>query len=241
MNARLARVTGTAGLLYVAVLAANLVGTTDGPRPNVAAAKEATRIAAESTAVRWSALLGLLGALAFCAFTTGLASLLARAGERVGGAALGAAGVVTAAVWVVSFAALAAAAQTAQQGARPDLTMAMGSLHSISLIMSFAPAGVVLLTAVAAGAVRTKAARAATTLIGCAGIASAALVLDVHLDTGRFGALIVLPFLGIPIWIAIMSVRLAGNGALLPTSAHAPAITPYDHPSNALAGQLPRE
>jgi hypothetical protein len=208
MTTRLARTTGVAGLLYVAAFVANVVGTTDGPRPNADALKEVARITAESTAIRWSALLGLLGALAFCAFTTGLALLIARSGRTITGTGLGVAGVMTSAAWIVSFAALAAAAQSAQTGARPDAAMALGALHSVTLLGSFATAGAALLAAVAAGAVRTWSARAATTLIGCVGVASAFLVLDVDLDTGRFGVLVMLPFLGLPVWVAAMSVRL---------------------------------
>ena len=169
MSRRLARTTGIAGLLYVAAVVVNIIGTTDGPRPDVDAVKEAARITAESTAIRWSALLGVFGALAFCAFTTGLALLVARSGRGVTGAALAVAGIMTGAIWIVSFAALAAAAQSAQTGARPDVTLALGALHSVTLLASFATAGACLLAAVAADVIRTRTARAVTTVIVCAG------------------------------------------------------------------------
>jgi hypothetical protein len=225
MNTRLARTTGIAGLLYVTGVVANIVGTTDGPRPNADAVKEAARITAESTAIRWSALLGVFGALAFCAFTTGLALLIARPGRGVTGAALAVAGIMTGALWIVSYAALAAAAQAAQTGARPDVTLALGSLHSVTLLASFATAGAALLAAVAADVVRTRTARAVTTVTACAGVASAFLVLDVELDTGRFGFLVILPFFGVPIWVAATSVRLVLGRITVEGSTHLPSPT----------------
>jgi hypothetical protein len=236
MNARLARTTGVAGLLYAGAAVANLVGTTDGPRPDAAAVKEVARIAAESTAIRWSAVLGVLSAIAFCAFTTGLALLISRSGRTTTGAALAVAGVMTSAIWIVSFASLAAAAQSAQTGARPDVTMALGALHSTTLLASFATAGAALLASVAAAAVRTRSTRAVTTLIGCAGLASALLVLDVHLDTGPFGVVVVLPFLGLPLWVAAMSVWLIVGRMILdsPTAGGVLTDTPVPRDGHPL-------
>jgi hypothetical protein len=150
--------------------------------------------------------------------------LVTRSGRTVAGAALAAAGVVTTAVWVVSFAALAAAAQSVQTGARPDLTMALGDLHSVTLLMSFATAGATLLAAVAGDAVRSRTWRAVIILIACAGVASAALVLDVRVDTGPFGFIVILPFWGLPVWIAAISVRLVRDRLVVDATTVAAAI-----------------
>jgi hypothetical protein len=155
-----------------------------------------------------AALLGVLSAIAFCAFTTGLALLISRSRKDITGTAVAVAGGITSAVWIVSFSALAAAAQSAQTQTRPDVTMALGTLHSVTLLASFATAGAVLIAAVVADTVRTRTARAVTTLIGCAGVASVLLMLDVKMDTGRFGILVVLPFFGVPVWVGALSIRL---------------------------------
>jgi hypothetical protein len=208
MSFRLTRGTAVAGLLYVVLLVTNVAGTTDGPRPNAPAVREAARIAAHGTAIRWSALLGVLGALAFCAFTTGLALIVASTGRSVAAAAVAAAGAVAATVSLLSFSALAAAAQSAQRGAPATLTIGFGDLHSVTLLASFAVMGVVLAAAVGSGVVRSRAGRLATVVLAGAGLASAALVLDVRLDAGPFGAVVVLPFVGIPIWVAALSVAM---------------------------------
>ncbi len=227
MRDGLGRGTAASGLVYVVALAANVIGTTDGPRPNAPAVKEAARIAAQHTAIRWSALLGLVGSIAFCAFVIGLALLAMRAGRQVAAAALATAGVLTTGLSLVSFAALATAAQVAQRGAPPDLTLAFGDLHSTTLLAAFATSGAVLVGALVAGLLQSRPGQLATLVVAVAAIASAALVLDERLDMGPFGGVVVVPFLGLPIWVAAMSVRLL-RGRLDPerTGRQMPGLQP---------------
>src|SRR5437879_10315 len=78
----------------------------------------------------------------------------------------------------------------------------------ISKMLMCSRAGATRLAAGAGDAVRSRTWRAVTILIACAGVASAALVLDVRMDTGPFGFIVILPFWGLPVWVAAMSVRL---------------------------------
>jgi len=149
--ATLHRVAGLCGLAYVTLLVLNIVVTTTGPLPNGSISAEAARVAAEGIEVRWSALLGLCSTAAFGGFVVGLTLIAVHRGRPAAAAVMAAGGLVHCAVWMVSFAALAAAAQAAQTGLTADATMAMGQLHSTALLLGFAPAGAVLLASAASG------------------------------------------------------------------------------------------
>ncbi len=79
----------------------------------------------------------------------------------------------------------------------------------MTLILSFAPAAGVLWAALAGGVVRSRPGQVGTLVVGVAGVASTAVLLDVRLDTGPLGGVVVLPFLGVPLWILAVSARLA--------------------------------
>ena len=199
-----ARLMGGGALLYALLLIVNVVTTTDGPDPVEAAAREAARIAAHATAIRWSGLLGLLGALAFGGFGVGAALLTRSRGREVLATLIAAASVTTAALWACSFAALIASAQAAQGGLSSDATVLMGHLHSTSLIAGFAPAGGAVLLCCAAG-LFGRMVRVVGTVPGVAGVVACTALLSSSLDRGPLGFAVVVVFLGLPLWLLLVA------------------------------------
>jgi hypothetical protein len=205
--ATLHRVTALCGLAYVTLLVLNIAVTTTGPLPNGSVPAEAARMASEGIEVRLSALLGLFGTAAFGGFVVGLALLAVYRGRLAAAAVMAAGGVVHCAVWMVSFAALADSAQAAQTGLPAEATMAMGHLHSTTLLLGFAPAGVVLIASAAAGIWR-RIGTIAALLVALAALVAPACVLSIDMDMGPRGAPLVVAFWGIPAWIAAGAITL---------------------------------
>ena len=199
------RVMAVGGMLFAVLLVVNVTTTASGPDPVLPATTEAARIAAHATAIRWSGLLGLLGAQAFGAFGIGAALVARGRGADLLAALTAAAAVTTAALWSCSFAALVASAQAAQRGLSPDATMIMGHLHSTTLIAGFAPAGATLLLSCAAGTFG-RATRATGALVGAAGLLASTALLSPSLDRGPMGIAVVVVFLGLPLWLLVMAV-----------------------------------
>ena len=200
------RVMAVGGMLFAVLLVVNVTTTASGPDPVLPATTEAARIAAHATAIRWSGLLGLLGAQAFGAF--GIGAALVANGGREGhllAALTAAAAVTTAALWSCSFAALVASAQAAQRGLSPDATMIMGHLHSTTLIAGFAPAWATRLLSCAAGTFG-RATRATGAPVGAARLLASTALLSPSLDRGPMGIAVVVVFLGLPLWLLVMAV-----------------------------------
>jgi len=223
--ATLHRVAGLCGLAYVTLLVLNIVVTTTGPLPNGSISAEAARVAAEGIEVRWSALLGLCSTAAFGGFVVGLTLIAVHRGRPAAAAVMAAGGLVHCAVWMVSFAALAAAAQAAQTGLTADATMAMGQLHSTALLLGFAPAGAVLLASAASGIWR-RVGTVAALVVGVAALVAPACVLSIDMDMGPLGAVLVVAFWGIPAWVAAGAITLlrrhrqAAPGAVTGAALH---------------------
>ena len=209
-----ARAMALGGLLFAVLLVVNVLTTANGPDPVEPAAREAARIAAHATAIRWSGLLGLLGHVAFGAFGMGAALVVrGRRGSDVVAALIAAAAVTAAALWSCSDAALVASAQAAQGGLSANVTMIMGQLHSTTLIAGFAPAGAAVLLASVAGSFG-RATRATGTLVGVAGLLACTALLSPSLDRGPMGIAVVIVFLGLPLWLVMVAApSLLGRSA----------------------------
>lgn len=201
------RATAACGLSFVVLFVLGTVVTTTGPLPNGSVESEAARMAAEGGDIRLAGLFGLFATMSFAGFALGLALLAVH--RRAAAAALVSAGggLVFGAVWIVSFAAVVASAQAAQTGLSADATMAMGHLHSVSLLLGFAPAGAVLLSSAAAG-LWGRALTVAAVLVGAAAMAASATLLSVDLDRGPLAALVGASFLGIPVWVTAAAIAL---------------------------------
>jgi len=218
MTPSLQRVAGLCGLASVGLLVGNLSLTAEGPRPNRNAAAETARILADSDAIRLSAVLGVLGAITFAGFALALALMIR---DQRPHAALGvaAAASIYCALALTSFAALAASAQAADTGLEAAAVMGFGHLHSTTLLIAFAPLGGVLIGLAASGLFGRVATWSAITVGSCA-ILSVLTLFSVKLDEGPFGAPLVVAFLGIPVWMLIISARLLWK----PTRLHAAAL-----------------
>jgi hypothetical protein len=83
----------------------------------------------------------------------------------------------------------------------------MGHLHSVSLLLGFAPAGVVLLSS-AAARLWGRALTVAAVLIGVAAMTASAALLSVDLDGGPLAAFVAASFLGIPVWVTAVAITL---------------------------------
>jgi hypothetical protein len=164
-------------------------------------------MASQGREIRLAGLFGLSATLSFAGFALGLA-MLAFHRRAVAAAVISAGGgLIFGAVWIVSFAAVVASAQAAQTGLSADATMAMGHLHSVSLLLGFAPAGAVLLGSAAAG-LWGRTLMVAAVLIGVAAMTASATLLSVDLDRGPLAALVAASFLGIPVWVTAAAITL---------------------------------
>jgi hypothetical protein len=199
---RLAAAAGFAAIgLYICLLAF----TTDGPRPNEAVTAEAARVAAHSDAMRVSAVLGAAGGVCLTAFVV----LLALAAPTRGRAAVVAvvAATVFCALDLVSEAALTVSAQSADTGLGPAAIMGFGHLHTVALLLAFAPLGVAL-SALATAWPRRRVARWSAYLIAVAGVLCLPTLLSVNFDEGPFGPAVVIVFLGMPVWVVATSISV---------------------------------
>jgi len=192
-------------LAAIGLYGALLAFTTDGPRPNEPVAAEAVRIAADAEAVRASAVLGAAAGLCLTAFIV----LLALAAPRRGPAAITAvvAATVFCALDMVSAAAIAASAQSADTGLGPAAIMSFGHLHTTALLLAFAPLGVAL-AALATAWPRRRIARWSAYAIAAGGLLSMAALLSVNFDEGPFGPAVVVIFFGMPLWVLATSVSV---------------------------------
>jgi hypothetical protein len=201
------RATAACGLSFVILFVLGTVLTTTGPLPNGQVESEAARMASQGGDIRLAGLFGLFATLSFAGFALGL-GMLAFARRAAAAAAVSAGGgLIFGAVWIVSFAAVVASAQAAQTGLSADATMAMGHLHSVSLLLGFAPAGVVLLSS-AAARLWGRTLTVAAVLIGVAAMTASATLLSVDLDSGPLAALVATSFLGIPVWVTAAAITL---------------------------------
>ena len=74
---RLPRLTALCGVTYLVALVANITLTAVGPNHMSPLPDELARVTADAAALRWSAALGMVSALAFAGLTVGLALILA--------------------------------------------------------------------------------------------------------------------------------------------------------------------
>ena len=210
--AGLARFAGACGIGAVAAFAANIMFTTDGPRPDEPAAAEAARIANEATQIRASALLLLIEALPTLAFLVVLAVVMARLGSLVLAVTAVAFGATATAVSVVSAAALASAPAVTELG--PGLVLALGDLHTTTLLAAASLLGVSAV-AIGSGPVLPRWSRVSATGVGITGILSGAIMAvdDFDLGAGPLAIALFLWFLGWPLWLLATSIRLVTRGA----------------------------
>jgi hypothetical protein len=199
------RFAAAAGMAAIGFYLCLLAFTTDGPRPNEPVAAEAARIAANTDAIRMSAVLGAAGGICLSAFVV----LLACSAPSRGLAAVIA--VVSATIFcaldLVSEAAIAASAQSADTGLGPAVIMSFGHLHTTTLLLAFAPLGVAL-AALATAWPRRRIARWSAYIIAAGGLLCVPALLSVKFDEGPFGPAVVLVFLGMPIWVVATSIGL---------------------------------
>ncbi len=212
---RLVRVTAACAVTYFIALVVNVAFTADGPNHMADLPDELARVTSHALALRWSAALGLIGALAFTGLAVGLGVILAERGRRPSAAVTGLAGASTAAVWLVSFAALAASSIAAETGFGKDAIMGLGILHTTTFLVAFAPAGVVVL----AGRRAPGFGRVGATLsviVGACAIFSAFLVIPIEGEQGPFGLPLLIAFWGVPLWGVGVAFRLLRPIASLP-------------------------
>jgi hypothetical protein len=200
------RAAGILGLISVVALIANIAFTADGPRPNATSASELARVLDHAMKLRVSALLGVGQALAMTAFLL-LLALLSYQQRRTAAATVSVAAAVYAATAFVSFAALAAATQAAQTGLGAGVLMGLGSLHTTTLLMAILSTGVAL---IAVGSTSTfgRIGSWSARVIGACGIVSVASILSVKFDTGPAGLFVFIAFIGTPIWLIAVSIKL---------------------------------
>jgi hypothetical protein len=201
----LERLAAAAGLVAIGLYIGLLAFTTEGPRPNEPVAAEAARITAHSDAIRASAVLGAAGGICLTAFVL----LLALAAPRRGPAAAAAVVSITifCALDLVSEAAVAASAQSADTGLGPAAIMSFGHLHSTTLLLALAPLGLSL-SALATAWPRRRPARWGAYLIAVGGLLCVLTLLSVKLDEGPFGPGPMIVFFGMPIWVTATSIGL---------------------------------
>ena len=201
------RLTAACGLAFVTLFVLGTVLTTTGPLPNGPVEAEAARMASEGDAIRVAGVFGLFTTLSFAGFALGLAMLALDRHKPAAAAVTAGGGLIFGAVWTVSFAAVVTSAQAAQTGLSSDATMAMGHLHSVSLLLGFAPAGVVLLGS-AAARMWGKTLTVAAVVIGVAALLASGSLVSVDLDRGPLGAFVGASFLGIPLWVLAAALSL---------------------------------
>ena len=142
---RLVRGTAACGITFLVTMVANITLTAVGPNHMSPLPDELARVTADAATLRWSAALGMVSALAFAGLTVGLALILAHRARLAAAAVTALAGTTFLAVWMVSFAALAASSIAAEIGYGTDAIMGLGVLHTTTFLMAFAPAGVAVL------------------------------------------------------------------------------------------------
>jgi hypothetical protein len=204
---RLFRGTAACGITFLVTMVANITLTAVGPNHMSPLPDELARVTADAAVLRWSAALGLVGALAFAGLTVGLALILAHRARLAAAAATALAGTTFLAVWMVSFAAVAASSIAAEVGYGTDAIMGLGVLHTTTFLMAFAPAGVAVLagrTAPGFGRVGT----ALSTVVGVCALYSAFLVIRVEGEQSLFGLPVIIAFWGVPLWAAGAGYRL---------------------------------
>lgn len=216
------RATASCGLSFVVLFVLGTVVTTTGPLPNGSVESEAARMASEGGDVRLAGLFGLFATMSFTVFALGLALLAFHRRAAAPAVVSAGGGLVFGAVWIVSFAAVVASAQAAQTGLSPDATMAMGHLHSVSLLLGFAPAGAVLLSSAAAG-LWGRTLSVAAVLVGAAAMTAPATLLSVDLDRGPLAALVGASFLGLPVWVTAAAITLLRRRSTTQAHAETPA------------------
>jgi hypothetical protein len=199
------RLAGIAGLTAIATFVANLSFTAEGPSPVADPVVESARIAADSDAIRLSAVLGAVGGIGLAAFVL-LLALAASERSLAQTVAILSAGVFCA-LDLTSEAALAASAQSADTGLGPDAVMSFGHLHSTTLLIAFAPLAISF-AAVAHTRTSARATRWSAVLLAIAGSLTLLTLLSAKLDEGPFGVAVVIVFLGMPIWIVALSIGL---------------------------------
>jgi len=204
---RLSRITAACGFGYLFTLVANVAFTTDGPRPFGSVTDEVARVRSVTTALRWSALLGEVGALFLGGLAVGLALLLLRRGRPAAGAVAAVAGTAAVTLESCSFAALAASAQSADRALGVDAVMGLGNLHTTLLLLVFAPSGVLVLASVA-GRMWGRTGTVLSTVVGVSGIVAIGCVLSVREDAGPLALPLVIAFWGVPVWGAVLGYRL---------------------------------
>jgi hypothetical protein len=91
--------------------------------------------------------------------------------------------------------------------------MGLGGLHSTTFLMAMLVAGVAIVT-VGSSAIFGRIGSWAARVIGACGILSVASLLSVKLDQGPMGLFVFVAFIGTPIWLICVSIRL-----LMPSKA----------------------
>jgi hypothetical protein len=204
---RLLRSTAACGITFLVAFVANITLTAVGPNHMSPLPDELARVTADAAALRWSAALGMVGALAFAGLTVGLALILAHRARVAAAAVTALAGTTFLAVWIVSFAAVAASSIAAEVGYGTDAIMGLGVLHSTTFLMAFAPAGI----AVLAGRTAPGFGRVGAVFSGVVGVCalySAFLVVRVEGEQSLFGLPVIVAFWGVPLWGAGAGYRL---------------------------------
>jgi hypothetical protein len=217
MDSSVQRYAGIAGLVAVGSMLTNLIFTTDGPRPDLPAKTEAARAVSEAGALRASALLIVLMALAIGAVFVLLGELAKTdsAARRARLSLLRASVAAATGVWLVSAAVLAVVPQVAGSGLSPDLVTALGDVHSTLFFANSALLGATFVLAGWAtdGVLPTWSRWIAVGVGACGIIASPTMgIRDFDLGHG-IPVLFVLPFfLGLPLWLLSTSVALLLGG-----------------------------
>jgi hypothetical protein len=215
----LERLAAAAGLAAIGFYVCLLAFTTDGPRPDEPVAAEAARIAANTDAIRASAVLGVGGGLCLTAFVILLALGAPRRGVAAVIAIVGA--TVFCALDLVSEAAITASAQSADTGLGAAAIMSFGHLHTAALLLAFTPLGVAL-AALANAWPRGRVARWSAYLIAVGGVVAVPALLSVKFDEGPFGPAVMVVFFGMPLWVVATSVGLLRGHGSAPAVASSP-------------------
>ena len=204
---RLVRGTAACGITFLVAIVANITLTAVGPNHMSPLPDELARVTADAAALRWSAALGMVGALAFAGLTVGLALILAHRARLAAAAVTALAGTTFLAVWMVSFAALAASSIAAEIGYGTDAIMGLGVLHTTTFLMAFAPAGI----AVLAGRTAPGFGRIGTRAQWCGRGVRPLLRIPrdpVEGEQSLFGLPLIVAFWGVPLWGAGAAYRL---------------------------------
>lgn len=216
---RLLRGTAACGITFLVAMVANITLTAVGPNHMSPLPGELARVTADAAALRWSAALGMVGALAFAGLTVGLALILVHRARLAAAAVTALTGTTFLAVWTVSFAALAASSIAAEIGYGTDAIMGLGVLHTTTFLMAFAPAGVAVLAGRSAPGFG-RIGSALSVMVGVCAMYSAFLVIPVEGEQSMFGLPIIIAFWGVPLWGAGAGYRLLRPHASRPREPH---------------------